>query len=84
MHWDGTRWAPSLSGVTDEVDCLWGSGPDDVWAFIGLGDLYVTTGSITGTGSIVPAAAYGALTGAAEWKRNRKTASSEPSRLVRN
>src|SRR5450631_823076 len=32
----------------------------------GAVDLYVTSGSITGTGSIVPAAAYGALTGAAE------------------
>ena len=32
----------------------------------GAVDLYVTSGSISGTGSIIPAAAFGALTGAAE------------------
>ena len=32
----------------------------------GAVDLYVTSGSITGTGSVIPAASFGALTGAAE------------------
>ena len=32
MHWDGCGWTQATSPTTSNLDAVWGTGPNDVWA----------------------------------------------------
>jgi hypothetical protein len=42
MHWDGTAWSPSQSGVTCDLGGVWGVGAHDVWIAAVCGVLHRT------------------------------------------
>ena len=38
LHWDGTAWAQELTGASDDLISLWGTGPDHILAVGGRGN----------------------------------------------
>ena len=56
LHWDGSAWQPSNSGVDYAIRRVWGSGPGDVWAFSTLNGILHSSGWVDGQASWSPAA----------------------------
>ncbi|WP_146645043.1 hypothetical protein [Labilithrix luteola] len=55
LHWDGTTWTRTPSGVKNTFFRVWGSGPNDVWAVSSTDVILHGTGFQNGTASWKPA-----------------------------
>ncbi len=51
VHWDGTAWKETPTGVKNTFRAIWGSGPNDVWAVAMTDVIMHSTGYAGGTAS---------------------------------
>ncbi len=56
LHYDGTTWTPTATGVKNTFNAVWGSGPNDIYAVSSTDVILHSTGFVDGaaTWTIVP------------------------------